>query len=277
MHNMIFYDLFIDMLEDASEEESDEEVENDPVSMEIEEFEDRFGDLAYDAQVAIEERTPMKRFRHALRLLPLSIRHDHLKFLENSLPNIDKAENVDEIFRHLNVYWNFIDYHLLEYIIKKYGNKSLKAKMGKYVRDLAKFRKNTTIAQVCRFAKSWSIRPDLPEHFSKLSTKFSKSAAEYTLEELEQFRIEFCREFSLSLSDSVAMLAARVSDGSVIVVWYIPSALVDDLTAALINRPRSFFVQQLIVEIILDGKCAYDAQQTLLSCEDEMASTGLLH
>ena len=247
--------------------------------MEIEEFEDRFRDLAYDAKVGIEERTPIRKFRHALQLLPLSIRHDHRQFLENSLPNIDKAENIDEIFRYLNLYWNFIDYHLLEYVIKKFGNKSLKAKMAKYVRDLAEFRKNTTIAQVCRFAKSWSIRPDLPQHFSTLRTKFSKSAAEYTLEELEQFRLNFCREFSLSLSESVAMLAAGVTDGSVIISWHIPSSFVDDLTAAIFSHPRSFFEEQLVVEIVLNGICAYNAQQALPSsprCEGEVTDAGSL-
>ena len=255
------------------------EDENDTISMEIEEFEDRFEELAYLAQVAIEDHTPMKRFRCTLRCLPLSIKQDHLKFLENSLPNIDKAEDFDEIFRYLNLYWNFIDYHLLEYVIKKYGDESLKAKIGEYVRDLAAFRKNTTIAQVCRFAKSWSIRPDLPQHFSTLRTKFSKSAAEYTLEELEQFRLTFCREFSLSLSESVAMLAAGVMDGSVVLLWHIPSSLVDDLMPAVFSHPRSFFEQQLVVEIVLNGICVYDSQETLPGpprCEGEVTDAGSL-
>ena len=247
--------------------------------MEIDAFEARFEDLTYLAQAAIEDHTPMKKFRHTLRCLPLSIRNDHLQFLEKSLPNIDKAENIDEIFRYLNMYWNFLDYTLLEYVIKRYGDKFLKSKMRRYVHDLAEFRKNTTIAQVCRFAKSWSIRPDLPQHFSTLRTKFSKSAAEYTLEELEQFRLTFCREFSLRLSDSVAMLAASITNGSVIINWYVPSSLVDDLMAAIFRHPGSFFEQQFVVEIVLNGICVYDAQQALPSsprCEGKVTDAGSL-
>ena len=265
----------LDNEEDSTDEEIDD-IENDAISMQIEEFEMKFADLAYRARVVIEEHTPIKKLTHTLQLLPLSIRDDHLQFVESSLPNIEKAGSVDEIFRYLNLYWNFIDYHLLEHLIKRCGNKSLKAKMGKYVRDLAEFRGKTTIAQVCGLAKVWSIRADLPQHFSRLSTKFNKKASEYTLEELEQFRRAFCREFSLK--DTVAMLAGA-TDGSVIVFWHVPSSVVSNLTAAILGHPHGFFEHHLLIEIDLDGICVYNAQQTFANSprsEGEVTNAGWL-
>ena len=202
----------------------------------------------------------MKKFRHTLTLLPLSIRPDHLRFLKEELPNIVKSEKIDEIFLLLNLYWSFIDYHLLEVVITGHGSESLKAEMEKYVCDLAEFRRNTTIEQVCVVAKTWLLRQDLPQHFSKLTTKFSEKASDYTLQDLEDFRKSFCRE--LSLSESTAMLAGVVK-GSVIILWHIPTAIFSNLTAAIHSLPRRFFEQQQLVEIDIDGQCLFSAQQTL--------------
>ena len=242
---------------------------------EIKKFENRFKKLVYRAQDEIEQKcTPVKKFRHTLTLLPLSIRSDHLRFLTENLPSIAKSENIDEIFLHLNLYWSFIDYHLLEVVIMEHGSQSLKTEMEKYVCDLAEFRCNTTIAQVCVVAKTWPLRPSLPQYFSKLTTKFSEKASEYTLQDLEEFRKTICRELSLSvsLSESTAMLAGVIKS-SVIVVWHIPTAISNNLTAAILSHPRSFFEQHLLVEVDLDGRCLFSAQQIL---RGEVANAGRL-
>ena len=202
----------------------------------------------------------MKQFLRTLMLLPLSIRHDHLRFFNEVLPNIVKSKSIDEIFLLLNLYWNFIDYHLLEVVITGHGSESLKAQMEKYVCDLAQFRRNTTIAQVCGIAKTWLLKQDLPQHFSKLTTKFSAKASEYTLQDLEDFRKSFFRE--LSLSESIAMLAGVVK-GSVIILWHIPTAIASSLTTAILSHPRRFFEEQQLVEIDIDRQCLFSAQQTL--------------
>ena len=119
-----------------------------------------------------------------------------------------------KFFMYLNLYWNFIDCHLLEYIIRKHGSENLKAKIKVYVQ----FKHTTTISQICGLARKWCSRPDLPQHFALLSTKFSKDPSEYTLEELEQFGESFCREFTLS--ESTAMFAGAI-EGSLIILWHI--------------------------------------------------------
>ena len=150
-------------------------------AQQIEEFENRFEGLTYDAQVEIrEKRTPVRKFQHTVVLLPLSIRADHHQFLEKNLLNIERAESIDEIFMYLNLYWTFIDYQLLEHIIRKHGSDYSKAKMEEYVQDLDKFKSTTTIRQICGLARKLCSRPDLPQHFALLSTKFEKDPSEYT-------------------------------------------------------------------------------------------------
>ena len=181
------------------------------VTQQIEEFEDRFINLVHNAQVEIvEKHTPVSKFRRTLFLLPLSIRADHHRFLSENALNLEKAESINEFFWYLNLYWNFIDYNLLEHIIRRHGSDYLKAKMEEYIQDLAQFKRTTTISQICGLARRWCIRRDLPQHFALLSTKLNKGPSEYTLAELEDFRVLFCREFSLS--ELAAMFAGATED-----------------------------------------------------------------
>ena len=234
------------------------------VAQQIEEFENRFAGLTYEAQVEIrEKRIPVRKFQHTVVLLPLSIRADHYQFLKENLKNIEKSESIDEVFMHLNLYWNFIDYHLMEHVIKQHGTGDLKAKMEEYVQDLAGFKSTTTIGQICGLARGWCSRPDLPQHFALLSTKFNKDPSEYTLKELEQFRVSFCREFSLSESTGMfsefMVMFAGAKEGSLVIFWHIPASLVPDLTAAILSHPHSnsFFEQQSLLLLEIDGKCLY--------------------
>ena len=179
------------------------------VTQQIAEFENRFINLADNAQVEIvEKHTPVRKFHHTVLLLPLSIRDDHRRFLSQNELNITKAESIDEIFMYLNLYWNFIDYSLLEHIIRRHGSDYLKAKMEEYIQDLAQFKRTTTIRQICGLARRWCTRPDLIQHFALLYTKLNKDPSEYTLAELEDFRVSFCREFSLS--ELTAMFAGAI-------------------------------------------------------------------
>ena len=227
------------------------------VAQQIDKFEDRFRRLTYNAQDEITKKhTSVKKFQHTVTLLPLSIRADHCQFLKENLSKIEKADSIDEIFTYLNLYWTFIDYTLLEHIIREHGSNHLKAKMKDYVQDLAQFKRTTTISQICGVARRWYSRPDLPEHFALLSAKFKKDPSEYTLEELEQFRVSFCREFSLS--ESTTMFSGAI-EGSLIIHWHIPSSLVPGLTAAILSHPHSnrFFEQQSLLLLEIDGKCLY--------------------
>ena len=240
------------------------------VAQQISEFENRFEGLTYDAQVEIREKhTPVRKVQHTVMLLPLSIRADHYRFLKENLLNIEKAESIDEIFMYLNLYWTFIDYQLLEHIIRKHGSDYLKAKMEEYVQDLDKFKSTTTIRQICGLARKWCSRLDLPQHFALLSTKFRKDPAAYTLEELEHFRVSFCREFSLS--ESTAMFAGA-AEGSLGILWHMPSSLVPDLTAAILSHPHSntFFEQQSLLLLEIDGKCLYHSPASTSAFKEEV-------
>ena len=225
------------------------------VSAQIEEFEERFEKLEFASLTELEDKQlDLKRFRHSLVLLPAKIKKEHATFLKENLPTISKAESIDEIFLQLNLHWNFIDYSLLEHIVGRFCSEDLKKDMAQYISDLEAFRKSTTINQMIR---SWPGRLEPPPHFSRVTCKLDRDASTYTLHELNQLRVSFCHEFSLS--DSIMMLHSFIA-GSVVVVWLIPSGSVCDLRMELIRQGSvnpTFFEDNAIARIDVDESSAY--------------------
>ena len=72
------------------------------------------------------EPEKFKVFKTDLTRLPLSGRYRKLRFLQDKKQEIKKAQSVEDVFDILDHYWNYVDYSLLEHIVKTYCNKSVK-------------------------------------------------------------------------------------------------------------------------------------------------------
>lgn len=185
-------------------------------------------------------------------LLPASIKHEHTAFLKENLPTFLKAENLEEIFMHLNLYWNFIDYSLLDYIIDRFCSADLKKDMHEYKSELGEFRRVTTISQVIG---SWPGKVDPPPSFTEFTSTLDRDASTFTLEELEELRMKICNEFSLS---SFILMFRGVVEGSLIITWFVPSSTVAQLQDAVLTKAKSkspFFQDNAIVSISIGGEC----------------------
>ena len=84
-------------------------------------------------------------FKIALTRLPLSKRYKRLYFLQKKKRKIIRAKGVQAVFDILDPYWNYVDYSLLEYIVKKYCDSTVKKQMKKYKCKLHKFEKETSV------------------------------------------------------------------------------------------------------------------------------------
>ena len=179
-----------------------------------------------------QNETPLVEFKESITFLPLSIKREHSQFIEESLKEITKAESIEELFLYLNPYWTFFDYALLEHLIIRHGSRKLQEEVIKYAADLKVFRRKTTVEQYIKVCPDGFRSKEPPPNFSKITCKLSRKASEYTLEELEQFRLQFCNEISLP---KFAVLLASCEEGSITIVWYIPSSEVDCFRDATIQ------------------------------------------
>lgn len=223
------------------------------VSAQMRLFNKRFETLTLSCLSELEEtELCVRKFRNSLTLLPVTIKLEHTAFLKENLPTLLKAEGLEEIFMHLNLYWNFIDYSLLDDIIDCFCSDKLKKDMSEYKSDLGQFRQVTTVGEMIH---TWPGRVEPPPSFTEFTNTLDRDASAFTLEELEELRLKICSEFTLS---RFILMFHRVVEGSLVITWVVPSSIVAELRQNLLEKARSrcpFFEENAIVNISIGGKC----------------------
>ena len=103
--------------------------------------------VSANAFLSQQELTPQKlhRFKIDLTMLPMLQKYKKLHFLRKKKNKILRAESIQAIFDVLEPYWNYVDYSLLDYIVKKYCNKKVRNQMKRYKSRLEKFERATSV------------------------------------------------------------------------------------------------------------------------------------
>ena len=189
---------------------------------------------------------------NSLTLLPLKLRKEYKKAIQELLPSLPSKEGIDKFFVHLNPLFSFLDYGLLEYIIKEYGSDTLVQDMTTYSSDMCTFMKETTIKQLI---DHFPGQTEIPPKFSLIEAKIGEDASKCTLEQLNRLRKRYCSE--VQLSEIVFHLVAVVESNSFIIRWIVPSVFVDDIFKSAENISQIFYQEYKITSLSLDGIWLY--------------------
>ena len=133
-------------------------------------------------------------FKTDLTRLPLSGRYMKLRFLRDKKQEIKKAQSVEDVFDILDHYWNYVDYSLLEHIVKTYCNKSVKRQMKRYKCDLEKFERATSVKD---FTLALPNNRKFPLELSTLSADLKIDAAQCTLHHVRKIMKAIAQKASL--------------------------------------------------------------------------------
>ena len=231
---------------------------NTPVSGCIRTMEIKFSKLVHKARCGlVEQNIPLMNFRDCITLLPASIKHQHVAFLETKVKAIYQCESIVEIFLQLNLYWDFLNYTLLEHIVTEFGNNDTKAAMAKYICELVAFRKATKLST---FIAYWPCAGDAPPDMSRLVTKIEKQMkkdwSNCTLEDVEQFRRTLTQKLLLP---SFAVLLRDAEQGCISLTWLIPSSIVKILSKNIHNTKLDWFREYHIARLTIDGQDLYSS------------------
>ncbi len=229
------------------------------ISSRIDHFEGRFRTLRLSTLKYLEEtNSSITDIKHSLLALPLAIRNEHEKLLVVKYSLVEKAESVGGVFAIITSYLSYLDYSLLEHIIKEFGSESLKSQMKVYARDMKEFRMNTTISSIIPYLPR---RSDLQEGFAALKIKLNFDPDTMTLEDLNEQRKQLASEFLLS---DFALLMTQFRGGSLKVEWLIPKAVVSFLRQFVKDKPVSAIEKLQISQLSIDDEVLYP----LLSSEE---------
>ena len=121
------------------------------IAKKIEILEDQFGSLRTKIRLELEAKPDMtvQTLLDKLTGLPLSLRKEYESSIAKQISNMRTETQINNLFIvHLNPLTSFIDYGLIEYVIKKFGSDALKKDMRSYCSEMVVFMKETTVKQM---------------------------------------------------------------------------------------------------------------------------------
>ena len=221
------------------------------VQAKIRRFEKRFKELKIATRESLKRKgVTVEQVADALTSLPADDVEEHKQFLESQsrISALYQATDHSELFAAMTNYWNYLSYHLLDFLIQDFELEGVKGEMETYKADLQRFRMKTPLKLFYKSQKKRHIEP--PPKFSKVVAKF-EWPDDVTLEVVEQFRQEYACYYSLR---ECAMMLAVVLPGSFVITWFIPNSIVEKLKMKI---PIEVLKKNCIVKLEIAGVCVY--------------------
>lgn len=220
------------------------------VEEEISRLDERYADLRSSTHLHMVEResessTFLRMFRITILEIPQREQARYPRLFENS-HQIHTARNVSMIFDIIRPYTNYMNYELLQWIIKKFGNTPLKEEMRGYIVELETFEVRTTIME---FTSATTHSTEIPECYKSVTIKMNEDPLRCTLHKIREFiKKELARK---SFLRPHAIMVQQLAISSVVVKLGVPSSSLAHLSLAF---DREFQKAHSILTVNLEGK-----------------------
>ena len=223
------------------------------VEDQVQYFESKFCKFVDKTYQEVNSKMDPSVFLSRITCLPVSARTQHRSFIEEKLTNIPPPVTFVNIWTKLNLYWDFLNYGLLEHVIKQCGSEDLKQQMQDYVDELSTFKQTT---RLCDFIESWPCGDDEPpeDRLKKVVIKMKHEWSECTLHDVESFKRALVHKFFLPEFDILLQNAER---GCVCVTWLTSPFIATLLQQNLANIETEFFKKHGIHAVTIDGQDVY--------------------
>ena len=220
------------------------------VEDQIQYFESKFRTFVLETYQEMNSKMDPSVFLSCITCLPVSARTQHRSFIEEKLTNIPPPVTFVNIWTKLNLYWDFLNYGLLEHVISNFGSAELKQNMQEYVHELSVFKQTT---RLCDFIESWPCRDDEPpeDRLKKVVVKMKHEWSQCTIQDVESFKKALVHKFFLPEFD---ILLQKVERGCVCVTWLTSPSIATMLQQNLTNIETDFFKKHGIDAVTIDGQ-----------------------
>ena len=218
---------------------------------EIMDFEEKYQVLTDDVLSGFKRRKVSHyKIQSYLRQLPVSLKLQCSEFFLNRASHLTRANSVEELFLILSMHWDFMNPNLLARLAYRFGDDQTRSLVDKYMEELKGFRMRTKVKD---FVNQWTGRP-IPD-FHKIAVVLKDNWKEYSLEELEVFRIELSHQRWL---EEGVLRFDGTQDACVAAIFSLPKAI--DSYQLDLESLRDFFQQHQILRVFLNGVCIIDLQ-----------------
>ena len=226
------------------------------IDREIEELERLYLNIVSEAAEDLST-VKLSKVKLCVTQLPVSVKYQHVYFLDHNLSAIVDATSVDAIFGILGRYWDYLNCGLLNEIVHRLGSGATKQLMEQYMETLRLFRLKTKLGDF--FGKTTA---NIPPHFTTFVTTLGEGWENRTLEDLEQFRKELARSMYLK---EYAMHFKCAETGSVAITWAFHSSL-PEITVTLQSAFQLLEKKYGVLQVIFQGKCITPQRPLEVKC-----------
>ena len=184
------------------------------------------------------------------RLINLNVRNRelHKEYLDLNIFSETSAESVKDVWLKLSDYWDFLNYTLVEHLIKKYGDRDLMDTMKAYKRNLEIFRSKTRLCDFVTFFKGITKCKEVL--MKSLDVKFDKNWETCTLQDMEGWKETLTQKLLLP---SFTVNPTEISTGCVSITWAIPAMFTPSLMEKLKTLDKSFCKEHKIMSLTFNG------------------------
>lgn len=221
----------------------------DVIQSDVDELETLFGKLSECTSDHIrEKKIPFDLFLNRLTNLHFRSRQQHKEFL---LDLFSGVSTVDKAWAKLNLYWDFLNYSLLDHLVYKFGNQALMSSMEVYKMKLKAFRLRT---RVCDFTEYFNIRQKNVVYagLKNIEAELKKKWEECTLQDLEEWKENITQGLLLP---SFVLILQGLNPGCVCVMWAIPAVFAESVMRIMETMDtKDFYMKHDIISLRIDGK-----------------------
>ena len=171
------------------------------VHSEVTSLMDRFCEIEVALVEELEEKGVIAAdVRRHISILPLPLLKDMYLYIEPEADKLEEKKTLTGLLSFLSVrVWNFIDYHLLEHVVMKFGSESLQDNMKLYMRELEWFESQTTVHALI---ECWPTGQDFkPPKYEDDAVMVNIDPKSCTVKELNEIRRNLCVKFLPPLSE----------------------------------------------------------------------------
>ena len=226
------------------------------IDSEIQELEREFLNVVCEAAEDLIT-VKLSKVKLCVTQLPVSLKYQHLRFLERNCSAIIDATSIDDILAILGRYWDYLNCGLLNEVVHRLGSGETKQLMEQYMEKLRQFRMKTKLRDFV--GKSNQI---VPPHFITFVTKMGEDWRDRTLEDLEEFRKRLAHAMHLA---EYATHITSAEPGCIEVTWAVHSsfpAITDILQSAFQLLQKKY----CILRVIFHGECIPELKSLEVKC-----------
>ena len=188
------------------------------------------------------------RFKACLFTRKIAYRVDHKTYFKQLHMHLGLLCTIEEIWMKVSKCWSFVNYTLLESLIRRLRFQDLKQEFSQYLKSLHSFQSNTYLRD---FSKCYSPSK-MEDNWKDMIVHFKLNWEGHTLEDLKDQQYWVNCEFRLP---SCCSVLKDIMSGSLIVTWSLPKEIALHARNHLINSGdiMAFCERRNIISVNVDG------------------------